>query len=206
MLILTILNRSARIFFKKLYCLSIGKEERIMKENKNLLLIISVALFSAMLLFPVAKVYAWGSSDSRWDDGYSGGSSDHSDSSWHDDTDGGWGGSLTEDDCRNCHEDLDRFPQLVDTNPDKHHILVGLQIPSWSIAPYGIPGENYECLSCHSVEQTEDMLFEISVIRDCLQCHPIQTVTGSPRSENVHHMTETYRQRRCNDCHSILGW
>lgn len=177
-----------------------------MKKNKNLWLIISVAFISATLLFPVAKVYAWGSSDSSWDDGYSGGWSDHSDSSWDDGTDGGWGRSLTEDDCRNCHEDLDRFPQLVDTNPDKHHILVGLQIPSWSIAPYGIPGENYACLSCHSVEQTEEMLFEISVIKDCLQCHPIQTVTGSPRSENVHHMTETYRQRRCNDCHSILGW
>jgi len=174
-----------------------------MNDNKNLWLIISVALISSMLLFPAARLYAWGSSDRSGYNSYSGGTSDSSGSGWTDDTDGGWGGSLTEDDCRNCHGDLDRFPQLIDTNPDKHHILLGLQIPSWTIAPDGMPGENYECLSCHTIDQTDDFVFQISVIRDCLQCHPIQTVTGY--RSNVHHQTPTAQARQCGACHG-WGW
>jgi hypothetical protein len=183
------------------------------KNKKIILLSITTAIFTATLLLSSVDASAWGSSESSSYDGGTWGSSgsSYSDtssgSSWDDGSSGsgGWGGSLTEEDCRICHENLDRFPQLQDINPDKHHLLVGLEIPSSTIAPYGNPGENYECTSCHAVEQFNDV-FQIAVERDCLQCHPIQTVTGSPRSENVHHMTETYRQRRCNDCHSILGW
>ncbi len=174
-----------------------------MKKKKILLSSLTTAIFLAILLISTVDANAWGSSRSYSSDGNTWSSSG---SSWNDSSYGGWGGSLTEEDCRRCHENLDRFPQLQDFNPDKHHLLVGLEIPWSTIAPYGVSGDYYECTSCHVVEQFNDVDFQINVERDCLECHPIQTVTGSPRSDNVHHMTETYRQRRCNDCHSILGW
>jgi hypothetical protein len=166
-----------------------------MKSRKKLWFVLSMSIVSVALLLPAAEVFAWGSSSysSRSYSDYGGdGSSDSSYDSY--------GGSLTEDDCRNCHEDLNRFPQLEDTNPDKHHILVGLLIPSWTKAPYGNPGEIYECLSCHAVNQTDNSVFEITVTRDCLECHPSRTVTGY--RDNVHHDTPTAR-RDCGACH---GW
>ena len=174
-----------------------------MRKNENIWLIISLALISIFLLFPAEKSYAWGSSRSSGSDSYSGETSYSSGSTDYDSSYGGRGGTLTEDDCRNCHENLDYFPQLVDTNPGKHHILVGLHIPSWTIAPYGNAGENYDCFSCHTVDQTDDLEFQASVIRDCLQCHPVRTVTGY--SGNVHHETPTARARRCGVCHD-WGW
>lgn len=183
-----------------------------MKKKKILLSSITIAIFLATLLISSVDAGAWGSSGSysndgdTWDSSGSSHTGHSSGSNWNDDSHGGWGGSLTEEDCRICHENLDLFPQLQDINPDKHHLLVGLEIPSSTISPYGTPGDYYECLSCHAVEQVDDFNFQITVERDCLLCHPIQTVTGSPRSENVHHMTETYRQGRCDDCHDILGW
>jgi hypothetical protein len=183
-----------------------------MKKYNYLLYIFAVAFISAAMLFVSDEAFAWSSSYSSSGGGWggsSGSSSGSSSSGWGGGSDGGWGGgsgSLTEEDCRLCHENLDRFPQLEDINPDKHHLLVGLEIPKSTVAPFGFPGELYECTSCHAVEQTDDMNFQIEVIRDCLQCHPIETVTGSPRSQNVHHRTQTFFQGRCNACHSVIGW
>jgi len=144
------------------------------------------SLFTAALLFTPVNAEAWGSSGNSWES---------EGTSW------GSGGSITEDDCRFCHEDLDRFPRLINTNPDKHHLFVGKEIPQTTIAPYATSSNNYECLSCHIIEQTDVTDFQISVERDCLQCHPIKTVSGSPRSDNVHHDLLYYR---CNDCHNSM--
>lgn len=111
-------------------------------------------------------------------------------------------GSVSADDCRFCHEDLDRFPWLLNTNTDKHHLLIGQEITGISIVPFQTSGTQYECLSCHSVQQTDVNSFEISVERDCLQCHPKETVTGSPRTANLHHTLSSYV---CSDCHYNRG-
>ncbi len=117
-------------------------------------------------------------------------------------------GFPTEAECRNCHEDLERFPQLEMPNPDRHHLLNGTPIPDPSQskapdAPGGIPGEPYECTSCHEfVWDDTQTHYTLKPFRDCLQCHPVYVITGSPmRSTNVHHQTETFWQRNCRACH-----
>lgn len=154
----------------------------------------ALILLAFTLAWPISRAEAWGSGS--WGS-YSGDSY----GSW----DGtNYGGTPTEAQCRVCHEDLKRFPLLKYRNPDKHHLLLGSKIPSPTIAPNGIPGQTYQCLSCHTGQQIGSS-FQIDVVRNCLQCHPARTVTGSPRSENVHHRTDTYRQFRCSVCHSDWG-
>jgi hypothetical protein len=114
----------------------------------------------------------------------------------------GYGGGdpvITEKDCRLCHEDLQRFPRLKNTNPDKHHLFLNKDILQPTSAPYITSGYKYECFTCHSLAQTDDIALQAFVIRDCLQCHPIKMVSGSPRTENVHHKLSSYR---CSDCHT----
>ena len=96
-------------------------------------------------------------------------------------------GIPTEADCRLCHGD--------DMNVVLHHNLIGTVIPEWdeSTAPgasNAVPGEPYECLSCHDMN---------NVTRDCLQCHPAWIVTGPPGrcGDNVHHNISV----SCNYCH-----
>ncbi len=194
----------------------------------------TLVLFIVLLttfLFSSSNVWAWGSNaygSSSW--GRSSGSYEYSndkssstsdssnDSSWGSsgtsrDGSTSWsswsysdnGSSLSEDYCRRCHSDLDRFVFLKYENPDKHHLLVDNTMPINSIAPIDTTGDLYECLTCHSVE-TVDNTFVMKVTRDCLKCHPINTVTGSPRSNNVHHRTKTYRSFSCNICHGVIGW
>jgi hypothetical protein len=155
-----------------------------MKKKNMVMTSITVFLFSATLFFTLYDAGAWGSSGS----------------SWSYDPRGGWGDSTGEVDCLRCHGDLDRFPLLQYENPNKHHLLVGQEIPLSTIVPYETSGDTYECLSCHAIEQPDDMTYQISVERNCLQCHPASTVTGGPRSDNLHHDLRNYR---CNDCH---GW
>ena len=163
-----------------------------MKTTFILLTSIIVTLFTATLFFAPVEAGTRCSPDKLWD---------LSDDSMDYRMDGGGGGSITEDDCRLCHEDLQRFPGLINTNPDKHHLLVGQEIQQPTIAPYETSGANHECLSCHLTEQVDVMDFQVSVERDCLQCHPVETVTGRPRGENVHHDLDSYR---CRDCHSRM--
>lgn len=179
-----------------------------MKKKKIILAAGITTIFcSAFWYFTPTDAFSWGSSSysssyssssSSYDSSRSSTSSSYS--SW------GSGSSLTEDDCRECHENLDRFTLLKYENPDKHHLLVKETIPYNTIAPDGSPGEEYECFSCHSIEEDIEGNFKINVERDCLQCHPLNSVTGAPRSSNVHHMSETYRRFSCNICHSIIGW
>ncbi len=118
-------------------------------------------------------------------------------------------GDVREEICRNCHEDLEALPMLKARNPDRHHLLIGTPIPSLSQskapdAPGGTPGEPYNCFSCHTL--TWEGKGDIQPFRDCLICHPVWRVTGSPmRGTNVHHETETFRQHDCWVCHSRTG-
>ena len=120
-------------------------------------------------------------------------------------------GDVREEICRNCHEDLEGLPMLRTTNPNRHHLLVGTPIPSLSRskapdAPGGTPGEPYHCLACHSLTRGATGNIDIQPFRDCLLCHPVWRVTGSPmRGTNVHHETETFRQHKCWTCHSRTG-
>ncbi len=119
-------------------------------------------------------------------------------------------GDVREEICRNCHEDLEALPMLKIRNPDKHHLLIKTPIPSLSQskapdAPGATnTGEPYNCLSCHTL--IWEGKGDIQPFRDCLICHPVWRVTGPPmRGNNVHHETETFRQRKCWTCHSRTG-
>jgi len=92
-------------------------------------------------------------------------------------------GIPTEADCRICHDDQD-FNVLL------HHNLIGTVIPELDEslapdAPNAVPGELYECQSCHEGGHHPPPVD----CRDCLQCHPVWIVTGPPgRGDNVHHV------------------
>ncbi|MBA3007999.1 MAG: hypothetical protein KKB91_04830 [Proteobacteria bacterium] len=153
-----------------------------------------ITLFSTTLFFAHVAAAATRSSTNSSSSSYGGGSYGG----------GGYGGgdrAIIEKDCRLCHEDLPRFPGLKNTNPDKHHFLLGKEIAQPTIAPYVTGGYKYECLSCHNIERTVVTGYQTSVIRDCLQCHPIKTVSGSPGAENVHHKLSSYR---CSNCHTQM--
>ncbi|MBU0943965.1 MAG: hypothetical protein KJ804_17520 [Proteobacteria bacterium] len=162
-----------------------------------------IAFFAIGLFFSPWQAESW-SSSSSWDNpplsenSLSSGLEDYSVP--HSPPPGWADSSLSEALCRSCHEDLDRFPGLQYSNPDKHHLLIGQEIPQPTIAPYQPSAYNYECLSCHLIEQTDAMNFEVSLTRDCLQCHPLETVSGSSRrGDNVHHEFPSYH---CSNCHS----
>jgi len=57
-----------------------------------------------------------------------------------------------------------------ETIGDRHHILFDAVIPDSTDAPYGMPGDSYDCLSCHAVHDssgTDGLLVET----DCRACH-----------------------------------
>lgn len=106
----------------------------------------------------------------------------------------------TESDCRLCHEDLERFPFLVESNVDKHHLLVNQPVILPTAPPDVILEDLYNCLLCHSlVWNPEISSYTISHYRDCLICHSVETVSGSPGrlGTNRHHELGY----RCNICH-----
>ena len=82
---------------------------------------------------------------------------------------------LAESDCRVCHSENPPAGVPVNTTylPDRHHALVDTTMPSPTAAPYGTPGEPYECLSCHLIEWNDaTSSFELAQnFRDCLICH-----------------------------------
>jgi hypothetical protein len=117
---------------------------------------------------------------------------------------GGGGRSIfdglpTEKDCRNCHDDLQSFPSLEISNIDKHHTLLGSEILLPTAPPDAILGETYECISCHAIIWDPDIQsYSVGLYRDCLICHAIETVTGSPMGgNNRHHQLGL----SCNLCH-----
>ncbi len=121
-------------------------------------------------------------------------------------------GTPTETDCRACHGDATNLPHplLQVTNSDKHHALIGEPIVGLAdglfdtVAPGDTSTGLYECMTCHGVHNTEtDSTTGTGlVITDCLVCHPVSTVTGSPGSRsNVHHYTDAFYDRDCRSCH-----
>ena len=78
---------------------------------------------------------------------------------------------LTEADCRYCHE-------MNVTNYVTHHAIVSGNIPSPTAAPYGTPGTQYECVSCHATEPSCGAVTYI-IEKDCMACHVVNT--------NMHH-------------------
>ena len=127
-------------------------------------------------------------------------------------------GPPTEAQCRNCHEDLERFPMLFTSNPNRHHLLIGTTIPplSKSKAPDAVgaqnTGEAYNCFSCHLIlpsagsELSEEFAI-VQSFRNCLQCHPAWRVTGPPRRGNNVHMetNQLFLDRKCFVCHDRGG-
>ncbi len=108
----------------------------------------------------------------------------------------------TEADCRVCHEDLDRFPFLVESNVNKHHFLIDLPVILPTAPPDAIFTDTYECLSCHPLAwDTDTSSSTIPLFRDCLVCHPVETVSGSPgrRGTNRHHQLAAYTCKICHD-------
>ncbi len=89
--------------------------------------------------------------------------------------------SLTEADCRVCH---DRGV------PGRHHHLHNKEIPSGTVVPYpdtngdGLPDKRYSCLSCHGDT------FELE--RDCTVCH---------NAPSPHHQTPAADAGDCKACH-----
>jgi hypothetical protein len=57
-----------------------------------------------------------------------------------------------------------------------HHLLYGTVIPDPTDAPFGIPGELYDCISCHEVDNSSGTN-EIIVERDCGVCHQSSSET-----------------------------
>lgn len=95
-------------------------------------------------------------------------------------------GAPTEEGCRVCHDDLENFPMLEVTNSEKHHTEFTMANCS---------------TTCHFVwnEDSGDYIFTFT--SDCLACHALSTIEGSPGSFNVHHETTTFAERDCDACH-----
>ena len=89
----------------------------------------------------------------------------------------------TESECRECHTATgtavgeDPNPNSV---PDRHHWLVA--------------GGAYACLDCHPVVTNPDGSQNITITRDCLECH-----LSSPHHENA-----DAQARHCSVCHGSL--
>lgn len=102
----------------------------------------------------------------------------------------GGDGLPTEADCRVCHEDLGRFPMLETNNVNKHHLLVGSAAVLPTAPPGSEGGDSYDCLFCHPpLTDPETGFYTVTLYRDCLACHPVETVSGRSqmKSSNRHH-------------------
>ncbi len=92
---------------------------------------------------------------------------------------------MTEADCRLCHENPDQFPVDDKTVPDRHHLLYGTEIPDSTDAPNGSPGELFNCLSCHGMDNSTGTV-QFVLERDCTICH----TQDSFFELTVHHRTD----------------
>ncbi len=112
----------------------------------------------------------------------------------------------TESECRRCHGDNNNqpHPALKESNVNRHHDLIGDKIEGLyngfydSVAPGDKSSGVYECLSCHKYEN-----YGFVAPRDCMSCHIERSVISRPRPDvkNVHHNTQTFRDRNCKLCH-----
>ena len=103
---------------------------------------------------------------------------------------------LTEEDCRVCHDAA---------VPDRHHLLYGSEVPDPTDAPFAVPGESFDCLSCHEVIDNGIDPISFIVESDCMVCH----IQGSSFELTVHHRTDEAlgnlpQGPDCKICHGSL--
>ncbi len=83
---------------------------------------------------------------------------------------------------------------------DRHHARVkkGMIMGENTQAPFGVPGEKYQCFSCHKVVWDEDQMADVVVQNfvNCLNCHKQKEGQAS-----VHHLTEPAQAKNCKHCH-----
>ncbi len=107
---------------------------------------------------------------------------------------------MGEPNCRRCHEDATIVePTLAPLVPNRHHLLMqaDVTIPPGTDAPFGVPGESYQCFSCHDL--VGDPAFEIREFRNCVICHQ-----QKPTQQNtVHHRSSVAQSGDCAHCHTI---
>lgn len=116
--------------------------------------------------------------------------------------------NLSEPVCRTCHNQ--NPPPGIPVNPtylpNRHHLKVGMTIPSTSDRPNvdpngdGIPETAYECLSCHALEY-DPINYTYNLVqnfRNCMNCH-VQTAEAT-----VHHLTPQAAAQDCKACHGGL--
>ncbi|WP_456415436.1 IPT/TIG domain-containing protein [Thiolapillus sp.] len=84
---------------------------------------------------------------------------------------------------------------------NRHHARIGQVIQNPTDAPFGTPGEIYECIACHVMEFNPDLgYFEVGKnFENCLNCH--QQIPGQA---SVHHLTAPAQALNCQHCHGSL--
>ena len=92
----------------------------------------------------------------------------------------------SEADCRYCHENIN--PAIIIFT--MHHDKMDTIIPTPTDAPYGTPGNPFECVSCHATKSSCGAVTYI-IETDCAACH----VDTDP-----HH---TPVPSTCASCHEI---
>ncbi|RJX24059.1 MAG: PKD domain-containing protein [Desulfobulbus sp.] len=115
--------------------------------------------------------------------------------------------TLSEPDCRLCHED----PNVAFNGaniPNRHHLLVEQDAErincDFTAAPFAdcptADGKMYECLDCHSlVWNSATFSYDFQTFRDCLFCHQQQ-----PDQASVHHLTQPAQESNCKKCHAPI--
>ena len=81
---------------------------------------------------------------------------------------------------------------------DRHHARVDTIVQDPTQSPNGVPGELYDCLSCHFVEWNPTT-FSYDIVdnfTDCLNCH-----TQIVNQASVHHLTAPAQALNCQHCH-----
>jgi hypothetical protein len=92
----------------------------------------------------------------------------------------------SEADCRYCHENINPAIKISTIHHDKTDTI----IPNPTDAPYGTPGNTFECISCHA---TRPVCGKVTYIieTDCVACHA---------TTDLHH---TPVPTSCNSCHEV---
>jgi hypothetical protein len=105
-----------------------------------------------------------------------------------------------EADCRLCHE----------TTTAIHHDKTDIIIPTPTDAPYGTPGDLFECVSCHATKSSCGSVTYI-IETDCSACHvsadphhtPVPTTCAS--CHEVDRPAEHQQSLDCSYCHFDPG-
>ena len=92
-----------------------------------------------------------------------------------------------ETDCRYCHENINPAITISTMHQDKMDTI----IPNPTDAPYGTPGNLFECVSCHATKSSCGSVTYI-IETDCTVCH----VAADP-----HHTPEP---TSCASCHESI--